>query len=108
VCLFFSGAGVRIQGPCTAQASTLFFLRGGSGGFSPGCSGTHSVDQVGLKLRNPPASASQGMYHHCPASKHSFGGPYPWSLYMFSTGNDGGFCFDIGLHSGARLASNAL
>jgi hypothetical protein len=26
---------------------------------SPGCSGTHSVDQAGLKLRNLPASASQ-------------------------------------------------
>jgi hypothetical protein len=26
---------------------------------SPGCPGTHSVDQTGLKLRNPPASASQ-------------------------------------------------
>ena len=26
---------------------------------SPGCSGTHPVDQAGLKLRNPPASASQ-------------------------------------------------
>jgi hypothetical protein len=26
---------------------------------SPGCPGTHSVDQAGLKLRNVPASASQ-------------------------------------------------
>jgi hypothetical protein len=26
---------------------------------SPGCPGTHFVDQTGLKLRNPPASASQ-------------------------------------------------
>jgi hypothetical protein len=26
---------------------------------SPGCPGTYSVDQAGLKLRNPPASASQ-------------------------------------------------
>jgi hypothetical protein len=25
---------------------------------SPGCPGTHSVDQAGLKLRNLPASAS--------------------------------------------------
>jgi hypothetical protein len=24
-----------------------------------GCPGTHSVDQAGLELRNPPASASQ-------------------------------------------------
>jgi hypothetical protein len=27
--------------------------------YSPGCPGTHFVDQTGLKLRNPPASASQ-------------------------------------------------
>jgi hypothetical protein len=27
--------------------------------FSPGCPGTHFVDQTGLELRNPPASASQ-------------------------------------------------
>ncbi|GAB1302737.1 THO complex subunit 2 [Apodemus speciosus] len=37
---------------------------------SPGCSGTRSIDQAGLELRNPPASASQsagikGMRHHC-------------------------------------------
>jgi hypothetical protein len=27
--------------------------------YSPGCPGTHFVDQTGLKLRNLPASASQ-------------------------------------------------
>ena len=27
--------------------------------YSPGCPGAHSVDEAGLKLRNPPASASQ-------------------------------------------------
>ena len=27
--------------------------------YSPGCPGTHSVEQAGLELRNPPASASQ-------------------------------------------------
>jgi hypothetical protein len=27
--------------------------------FETGCPGTHSVDQAGLELRNPPASASQ-------------------------------------------------
>jgi hypothetical protein len=26
---------------------------------SPGCPGTHSVDQAGLELKNPPASAFQ-------------------------------------------------
>jgi hypothetical protein len=28
---------------------------------SPGCPGIYSVDQAGLKLRNLPASASQGL-----------------------------------------------
>jgi hypothetical protein len=38
--------------------------------YSPGCPGTHSVDQAGLELRNPPASASRvlggikGVRHH--------------------------------------------
>ena len=27
--------------------------------YNSGCPGTHSVDQTGLELRNPPASASQ-------------------------------------------------
>jgi hypothetical protein len=27
--------------------------------YSPGCPGTHFIDQAGLELRNPPASASQ-------------------------------------------------
>jgi hypothetical protein len=28
---------------------------------SPGCPGTHSVDQAGLELRNPPASQGLGL-----------------------------------------------
>jgi hypothetical protein len=35
-----------------------FFSRQGSL-YSPGCPGTHFVDQAGLKVRNPPASASR-------------------------------------------------
>jgi hypothetical protein len=43
---------------------------------SPGCPGTHSVDQAGLELRNSPASAPtptpsagiKGVRHHRPAS----------------------------------------
>jgi hypothetical protein len=39
--------------------------------YSPECPGTHSVDQTGLELRNPPASASasgiKGVHHHFPA-----------------------------------------
>jgi hypothetical protein len=46
--------------------SFLFSLQGEGREFetgfslcSPGCPGTHSVDQAGLELRNPPTSASQ-------------------------------------------------
>jgi hypothetical protein len=37
----------------------LFCFRDRVSLYSPGCPGTHSVDQAGLELRNPPASASQ-------------------------------------------------
>jgi hypothetical protein len=58
----------------------LFWRQGFS--FSPGCPGTHSVDQAGLELRDPPASASRVLglkhYHH-PVHphiswKHSYSG----------------------------------
>jgi hypothetical protein len=35
----------------------FFFFRDRVSLCSPGCPGTHSVDQAGLELRNPPASA---------------------------------------------------
>jgi hypothetical protein len=38
---------------------SLFVFRDRVSLCSPGCPGTHSVDQDGLKLRNLPASASQ-------------------------------------------------
>jgi hypothetical protein len=37
----------------------LFFPETGFLCIDLGCSGTHSVDQAGLKVRNPPASTSQ-------------------------------------------------
>jgi hypothetical protein len=37
----------------------LFVFRDRVSQCSPGCPGTHAVDQAGLELRNPPASASQ-------------------------------------------------
>jgi hypothetical protein len=62
----------RRKWPTQNQNGLLFFWGGGVFCFlfflvfwdrvslcSPGCSGTHSVDQAGLELRNPPASASQ-------------------------------------------------
>jgi hypothetical protein len=47
---------------CKINNATFFFLlvfRERVSLYSPGCLGTHSVDQAGLKLRNSPASASQ-------------------------------------------------
>jgi hypothetical protein len=38
---------------------------------SPGCPGTHFVDQAGLELRNPPASASQTLGSKACATKPS-------------------------------------
>jgi hypothetical protein len=37
----------------------VLFFRDRVSLYSSGCPGTHSVDQAGLELRNPPASASQ-------------------------------------------------
>jgi hypothetical protein len=47
---------------------TFFFFRDRVSLCSPVCPGTHSVDQAGLELRNPPASASQvlGLKHAPP------------------------------------------
>ena len=49
---------------CTTTAQQVFFFVWLVFGdrvslCSPGCPGTHSVDQAGLKLRNSPTSASQ-------------------------------------------------
>jgi hypothetical protein len=41
-----------------SSIGTSFFFRDRASLYSPGCPGTHFVDQAGLKLRNPPASAS--------------------------------------------------
>ena len=52
VCLFFG---------FFCLFAVFLFFRGRVSLYSPGCPGTHSVHQAGLKLRNPPASASQGL-----------------------------------------------
>jgi hypothetical protein len=41
--------------------------------YSPGCPGTHFVDQAGLELRNPPASASRVLGLQYNFLKHSNG-----------------------------------
>jgi hypothetical protein len=44
---------------------------------SPGCSGTHPVDQAGLELRNSPASASQLLgLKECTTTAQREGFPY--------------------------------
>ena len=48
VCLFLFGFFV-----------VFFFSRGRVSLYSPSCPVTHSVDQAGFELRNPPASASR-------------------------------------------------
>jgi hypothetical protein len=35
--------------------------------YSPGCPGTHSVDQAGLELTCFPSDEIKGVHHHCPA-----------------------------------------
>jgi hypothetical protein len=42
----------------TEYNPNFFFFRDRVSLCSPGCPETHSVDQAGLELRNPPASAS--------------------------------------------------
>jgi hypothetical protein len=41
-----------------SEKTRFFFSRDRVSLYSPGCPGTHFVDQAGLELRNPPASAS--------------------------------------------------
>jgi hypothetical protein len=47
---------------------------------SPGCPGTHFVDQAGLELRNPPASASQVLGLKVCATKYIYMCIY---IYMY-------------------------
>jgi hypothetical protein len=54
---------LRLEPGSSAKTGSTFFFflvfRNRVSLYSPGCPGTYSVDQAGLKLRNPPASASQ-------------------------------------------------
>jgi hypothetical protein len=42
----------------------VLFFRDRVSLYSPGCPGTHSVDQAGLELRNPACLWIKGMRHH--------------------------------------------
>jgi hypothetical protein len=55
----FSNLAVLVVQTLLPNLKLLRFLRDRVSLCSPGCPGTHFVDQAGLKLRNPPASASQ-------------------------------------------------
>jgi hypothetical protein len=44
---------------CLFVCLFVFIFRDRVSLYSPGCPGTHFVDQAGLELRNPPASASR-------------------------------------------------
>jgi hypothetical protein len=48
----------------------FFFFENRVSLYSPDCPGTHFVDQAGLELRNPPASASQVLGLKACASLH--------------------------------------
>jgi hypothetical protein len=54
-----SGCSSRDMALYGWEKSTLNLIRDRVSLCSPGCPGTHSVDQAGLELRNSPASASQ-------------------------------------------------
>ncbi|GAB1291294.1 Probable 28S rRNA (cytosine-C(5))-methyltransferase [Apodemus speciosus] len=53
------GPGRKARKQKGAETELVRFLPAEVSLCSPGCPGTHSVDQAGLELRNPPASASQ-------------------------------------------------
>jgi hypothetical protein len=63
-----------------AELVSFFFLvvRDRDSLYSPGCPGTHFVDQAGLELRNPPASASQVLGLKACATTPSWSHFLPW------------------------------
>ena len=78
----------------THQVFVVVFLRDRVFLYSPGCPGTHSVDQAGLKLRNMPASACQVLgLKVCPTTAWLFDTycwiwGLPWSVvYILSEGS---------------------
>jgi hypothetical protein len=51
--------------------------------YSPGCPGTHFVDQAGLELRNPPASASRVLPSYLLGSSPTHPTPNPQGCFPF-------------------------
>jgi hypothetical protein len=56
--------------------------------YSPGCPGTHFVDQAGLELRNLPASASQVLGLKACATTPGFRGFYVEFVLFHSTAEE--------------------
>jgi hypothetical protein len=54
--------------------------------YSPGCPGTHFVDQAGLELRNPPVSASQVLGSKACATT-------AWRIFFFISKKDAFFFY---------------
>jgi hypothetical protein len=54
--------------------------------YSPGCPRTHSLDQAGLELRNPPASASQVLgLKACATIVQLYIFLIPFKIYIYGT-----------------------
>ena len=73
--------------PPTWHKFTICFFLGGEGRVSLcslGCPKTHSVDQAGLELRNPPASASQVLgLKVCATTARLSDAPFvPWTAFV--------------------------
>jgi hypothetical protein len=81
----------------------FFFFQDRVSLYSPGCPGTHFVDQAGLKLRNPPASASRvlglkacattaqlegRLFNLASTSQHVMSLLNGWALWLFTLVGD--------------------
>jgi hypothetical protein len=86
VVLLSNHSALAISSPIRELLGKLFFL-GGWGVvslYSPGCPGTHFVDQAGLELKNPPASASRVLGLKACATTPGFWGSSNFLVFIIS------------------------